>query len=349
MPLASYITTGGLAVMNKLLATKGPLKFVRAELGDGTVASEEAARARTALVSKVADATLVQAKLQDGQAIISAQYDNASLSTPLVVREVGLYAQDPTGGSAVLYCYCTFSDYPDTIAPASVARYIRTYDITTIVSTLDTVTVTAAPAAMVSQQQFEEALTQAGIALAQLQQYVLQRLGSTDFGAVTATADELNYVHGVTSSIQAQLNGKAASTHTHGNLTNDGKVTEAAAGAAAGTAVKPLFAGSDNKVGVLTLAQAQAALKVPTNRTATASLPVAGWTGDAAPYTQTVSVTGMTADAAAIITATPESYTAWQNAEAYCSAQGAGTLTFSCRVRPAAALTANVLIVGVNG
>ena len=57
----------------------------------------------------------------------------------------------------------------------------------------------------------------------------------------------------------------------------------------------------------------------------------------------------MTADAAAIITATPESYTAWQDAEAYCSAQGAGTLTFSCRVRPAAALTANVLIVGVNG
>jgi hypothetical protein len=32
---------------------------------------------------------------------------------------------------------------------------------------------------------------------------------------VTATATELNYVDGVTSSIQTQLNGKAATSHTH--------------------------------------------------------------------------------------------------------------------------------------
>ena len=36
----------------------------------------------------------------------------------------------------------------------------------------------------------------------------------TDFG-VTATASELNYVDGVTSNIQTQLNAKAASSHTH--------------------------------------------------------------------------------------------------------------------------------------
>ena len=32
---------------------------------------------------------------------------------------------------------------------------------------------------------------------------------------VTATTAELNYVDGVTSNIQTQLNGKAASSHTH--------------------------------------------------------------------------------------------------------------------------------------
>ena len=41
-------------------------------------------------------------------------------------------------------------------------------------------------------------------------------LGS--FG-ITATAAELNYVDGVTSNIQTQLNGKAASSHTHTNAT----------------------------------------------------------------------------------------------------------------------------------
>ena len=37
----------------------------------------------------------------------------------------------------------------------------------------------------------------------------------TDVTDVTATATELNYVDGVTSGIQSQLDGKAASVHTH--------------------------------------------------------------------------------------------------------------------------------------
>lgn len=39
---------------------------------------------------------------------------------------------------------------------------------------------------------------------------------------VTATADELNYVDGVTSNIQTQLNAKANSSHTHSYLPLDG-------------------------------------------------------------------------------------------------------------------------------
>ena len=39
-------------------------------------------------------------------------------------------------------------------------------------------------------------------------------MGLSDLG-ITATATELNYVDGVTSNIQTQLNGKAASSHTH--------------------------------------------------------------------------------------------------------------------------------------
>lgn len=38
------------------------------------------------------------------------------------------------------------------------------------------------------------------------------------------SADEIGYLKGVTSPIQNQLNGKAASTHVHGNITNDGKI-----------------------------------------------------------------------------------------------------------------------------
>lgn len=50
----------------------------------------------------------------------------------------------------------------------------------------------------------------------------------SDLG-LSATATELNYVDGVTSAIQTQLNGKAASSHTHGNVTSDGKLGTASA------------------------------------------------------------------------------------------------------------------------
>lgn len=43
---------------------------------------------------------------------------------------------------------------------------------------------------------------------------------ASKLSGVTATATELNYVDGVTSNIQTQLNGKAASTHTHTAITN---------------------------------------------------------------------------------------------------------------------------------
>ena len=41
------------------------------------------------------------------------------------------------------------------------------------------------------------------------------------------TTTELGYLDGVTSNVQNQLNSKAASSHTHGNITNDGKLSTA--------------------------------------------------------------------------------------------------------------------------
>ena len=56
-----------------------------------------------------------------------------------------------------------------------------------------------------------------------------QNMSLTAFG-VTATADELNYMDGVTSNVQNQLNNKAASNHTHnyaGSSTPGGSATSA--------------------------------------------------------------------------------------------------------------------------
>ena len=74
------------------------------------------------------------------------------------------------------------------------------------------------------------------------------------------------------------------------------------------------------------------------------TLTASGWNANA--KTQTVSVSGVTATANCIITASPDSYMAYAKAGVRCTAQGAGTLTFACETVPTADVAANVLIIG---
>ncbi len=74
------------------------------------------------------------------------------------------------------------------------------------------------------------------------------------------------------------------------------------------------------------------------------SLPASGWNATA--KTQTVNAAGVTASALCIVVAAAESFVAYGEAQVRCSAQGAGTLTFTCEDVPTADLTANVLMVG---
>ena len=77
-----------------------------------------------------------------------------------------------------------------------------------------------------------------------------------------------------------------------------------------------------------------------TMKTATANLPVSGWSGNQ----QTVSVSGVTASNTVLVTAAPGSYVHYTECAVRCTAQGDGTLTFAATDTPTSALTANVLI-----
>lgn len=79
----------------------------------------------------------------------------------------------------------------------------------------------------------------------------------------------------------------------------------------------------------------------------TVTLAAASWVEGTDSATQTVNVTGVTATNSVIVQAAPASREAWLEADVYCSAQGAGTLTFTCETAPESVLTANVLILGV--
>ena len=74
---------------------------------------------------------------------------------------------------------------------------------------------------------------------------------------------------------------------------------------------------------------------------ATATLASAGWSGNA----QTVNVTGVSAASNVIVAPAPSDSAAWAAAGVLCTAQGNGTLTFTCSTTPTSDLTANLLIV----
>lgn len=76
------------------------------------------------------------------------------------------------------------------------------------------------------------------------------------------------------------------------------------------------------------------------------SLAIANWTGEAAPFAQTITVEGMTTNANMIACPAPASLDVYGAAGVRCTEQAANSLTFTCEKAPETNLTVNILIVG---
>ena len=79
------------------------------------------------------------------------------------------------------------------------------------------------------------------------------------------------------------------------------------------------------------------------HKTATVTLPTSGWSSSAI----TVSVEGVEENNTVIVAPAPDSYDNFTKAGIVCTAQGLGTLTFTYKKALAAAVTVNVVILGV--
>lgn len=74
--------------------------------------------------------------------------------------------------------------------------------------------------------------------------------------------------------------------------------------------------------------------------TITVTLASASWSSQSI----TVSATGVTASNTVIVSPNPSDYSDYTDAEIYCSAQGSGTLTFTCGTTPSNDIDVNVVI-----
>lgn len=97
--------------------------------------------------------------------------------------------------------------------------------------------------------------------------------------------------------------------------------------------------------GIVTAAEAGTDYAIPA-QAKVVSLSATNWTGEAAPFAQTITVEGMIAEAKIIVSPAPASFDAYGAAGVRCTEQGANSLTFSCDSAPESDLTVNILIVG---
>lgn len=97
---------------------------------------------------------------------------------------------------------------------------------------------------------------------------------------------------------------------------------------------------SNGGTGATTAADARANIGAVNMVTKTITLSASNWSND----TQTVNVSGVTANNTIIVSYNPNSYEAYSDAAIRCIEQGNGMLTFSCESTPSIDVSANVVI-----
>lgn len=153
------------------------------------------------------------------------------------------------------------------------------------------------------------------------------QLGSRTGGSVASNSDANTFKVG-------NANGNFEMMSADGTIPTDRFTTTPVAD---GTYVPTLTISS----GVATRSWAAPSGGGGSSTSATATLATADWSSN----TQTVNVTGVTSSNNVIVSAAPASQADYTAAGVICTAQGSGTLTFTCTTTPSSALTVNVLII----
>lgn len=145
---------------------------------------------------------------------------------------------------------------------------------------------------------------------------------------------------------------RAASTHDHGNIYSNGKISGATtigsndglvfADWSMGNLISKSTISFDGSTATKALTQKGTWETFATMSTATTTIATSDWSSS----TCTKSVTGVTASNTVIVAADPASHDVASNAGVYCNGQGAGTLSFVCSTTPSASITVNVLMLG---
>ena len=110
------LTNAGKILLAKAMTGK-TLKFTKGYAGSGTLPEGQSIAELTDLISprREMDITNMEVPADIGVAKITLMLTNKDLIQGFMLREIGLFAEDPDTGESVLYCYCNAGDTGDPI------------------------------------------------------------------------------------------------------------------------------------------------------------------------------------------------------------------------------------------
>lgn len=343
--MALKLTPSGMDLLLRTIAGEAEIEFVSIQMGNGADAGESAG----ALSNPLLTAEISSYEIGDIMVTLTTVFSNSSVSAGFRATELGVLAKDPdNSGGTLLYAYQYTPDAESDYIPASADKVLETQmDVMVYIGDAQNVTASISESLVYASRAELETHIQdtsnphkvtkeqvglgnvsnvatndqtptyttpsapAALSSGEKLSTAMGKIARAVLALISHLADKKN-PHGVT----AAQTGAAAASHKHSTV----DITSGVLGTARGGTGVGSYEALLGKLGAVKTSYL------------TFTLTADGWTGEGAPYTQTVAANGVSASNAvypAPVLETADQITDFGAAMVLCTGQGGGTLTFT--------------------
>lgn len=311
------LTRDGLQLVAKLASSETPLIFTRAAVGTGSVPSGYDPGSMTDLNKFQMDGEISSISSSGETASVVFQVSSIGVKVGFTITEEGLFADDPDKGE-ILFAYLDLSDDPQYIYAenSTISKFFES-TMTVVVGTVENITAKISPEGLITRKQLEDEVL------------------NPPFDASGSVAGINNFTEFL-ASIKSKMPLYDLLRNLKGGLKYVLHVDQLVSETDNDSSDLPAAAAAISKV-QKQIDRSRSVIEI--------NLPAAGWSGSAAPFTQTVTVAGITADMEpTLVSALPDGANAaiqkaYSKAFAIISAgtgtTGNGTVTFKTYKKPA--------------